>query len=183
MASPTRTGPELGTEVAEHPQGGFPAFRTETFAGQILWLAISFGLLYYVMSKVALPRVRHILEDRRVRIAADLEQAAEFRSHADEAGKAYELSLAEARAKAQAIAQETRAALATEADIRRKALEADLAGKIAASEATIRERTESAMSNVRDVAAEAAAAIVERLTGHMPDRLKVEAALDRGARS
>ena len=182
MASPQSQGHELGTEIAEHPKGGFPAFRTETFAGQILWLAITFGLLYYLMAKVALPRVHNVLEDRRRRIAADLDQAAAMRARAEEAGKAYEQSLGEARTKAQAIAQETRAALTTEAEIRRKALEADLAAKLAESETTIRSRTDSAMANVREVATDAAAAIVERLTGRSPDRAALESAYDRAGR-
>ncbi len=169
----------MGTEVAEHPTGGFPAFRTETFAGQILWLAITFGLLYYLMSKVALPRVRVVLDDRRQRIAADLDQAATMRTRAQEAGTAYEQSLAEARGKAQAIAQDTRTALSTEAEVRRKALEAELAAKLAEAEATIRGRTESAMANVREVATGAASAIVERLTGRTPDAVAIEAAYDR----
>jgi F-type H+-transporting ATPase subunit b len=181
MASPTSN--QAGTAVPTQPQGGFPAFRTETFGGQILWLAITFGLLYYLMSKIALPRVQTVLDDRRHRIGADLEQAAASRSRAEEAGQAYELSLAEARAKAQAIAQETRTALTTESEVRRKGIESELAAKLAESEATIRARTESAMSNVREVATDAAGAIVERLTGRAPDRGAIETAYDRAARS
>lgn len=56
----------------EHSVGTFPPFDGETYASQILWLAITFGLLYWIMSKVALPRLSGILEDRRDRIAGDL---------------------------------------------------------------------------------------------------------------
>jgi F-type H+-transporting ATPase subunit b len=181
MASPTSN--QAGTAVPSQPQGAFPAFRTETFGGQLLWLAITFGLLYYLMSKIALPRVQTVLDDRRHRIGADLEQAAASRSRAEEAGQAYEQSLAEARAKAQAIAQETRTALTTESEVRRKAVESELAAKLAESEATIRARTESAMANVREVATDAASAIVERLTGRAPDPAAIETAYDSATRS
>lgn len=157
----------------------FPPFETETFLAQLLWLAIAFGLLYYLMSKVALPRVAGVLSQRSERIGRDLQDAQRLRTEAEAAGAAYESALAEAREKAKGIAQSTREALATETEVRRKALEAELGGKLAAAEATIRSRTEGAMSSVRDIAADAATAIVERLTGRPPDPTRIQAALNR----
>ncbi|HEX8666006.1 MAG TPA: F0F1 ATP synthase subunit B [Beijerinckiaceae bacterium] len=168
------TGAEGG-----HASGAFPPFARETFASQLLWFAIAFGLLYWLMAKVALPRVGEILEARTDRIAGDLADAERLRAEAEAAGEAYEKSLAEARAKSKAIAQETRDALLAESDARRKAIEADLAQKIADAEATISERTGAAMASVRSIAADAATAIVARLTGQAPERAEVERALDR----
>ncbi|HEY8580860.1 MAG TPA: F0F1 ATP synthase subunit B', partial [Beijerinckiaceae bacterium] len=79
----------------------FPPFDTATFAGQLFWLAIIFGGLYYVMSRVALPRVAAILENRQSRIAGDLEAASAAQKSADEAGAASEKTLADAKANAQ----------------------------------------------------------------------------------
>lgn len=166
-----------GAAAAHGP--AFPPFETGTFLSQLIWLAIAFGLLYWLMSKVALPRVASVLHARAERIAGDLREAQALRKQSEEAGSAYERSLAEAADKAKGIAQETREALATEAEIRRKALEAELAEKLAAAEATIRTRTDAAMANVRDIAADAAGAIVERLTGRPADGAKLRAALDR----
>ncbi|NNM73003.1 F0F1 ATP synthase subunit B' [Enterovirga aerilata] len=179
-----QTGTTAGTvHEAAHGSGEFPPFNTATYPGQLVWLALTFGFLYFMMARIIVPRLSGIIGDRRRRIATDLEQAAEMRSRAEEAGRAYEQALAEARAKAQAIAQETRTALATESEVRRKALEADLAQKLAQAEAVIQARTESAMANVREVATEAASAIVERLTGRAPDSAAIESAYDRVARS
>ena len=167
------------TEPAAEHGGGFPPFRTDTFASQLLWLAITFGLLYYLMSKIALPKVAGVLHDRAERIGRDLAEAQALRTQSEQAGAAYEASLAEARAKAKGIAQTTRDTLAAESEARRKTLEAELSEKLAASDATIRSRTEEAMLSVRGIAAEAAAAIVERLTGQAPAAPALQAALDR----
>lgn len=180
MAQPAQTY----TETAAPGQPGahaasFPPFASDTFASQLIWFAITFGLLYWLMSKVALPRVAGILEDRSNRIAADLAEAETLKAESDAAGQAYEASLAQARANAKAIAQETRDRLTAESDERRKVLEAELAAKLAESEAFIREQTALAMGNVRGIAADAAAAIVERLTGQAPERAVIETALDR----
>lgn len=178
--APART-PVMGSQVAEQAphQPGFPPFQAGTFAGQIIWFAIAFGLLYYVMSKLTLPKVAGILKDRQERIRRDLDEAQGLRDKSHAAEAAYEQSLADARAGSKAIAQETRERLAAETDSRRKALEDELAGRLAAAEATIRSRTDDAMSNVRSIASDAASAIVERLTGRAPDRSAVEAALER----
>jgi F-type H+-transporting ATPase subunit b len=177
LAQPTHA--TTGAAPAAHAKGAFPPFASETFASQLLWFAIAFGLLYWLMAKVALPRIGAILEDRTNRIADDLAEAERLRAESEAAGAAYEKSLAEARAKSKAIAQETRDALAAESDVKRKALEAELNTRIAASEGTISSRTAAAMTSVRGIAAEAATAIVARLTGEAPERAAVEAALDR----
>lgn len=164
------------TEQAPHG-AAFPPFESHTFLGQLIWLALAFGLLYYLMSKVALPRIEGILHDRANRLAADLDEAHRMKAEADAAGEAYERSLREAQAKAQGIAQEARNWLAAESDRARKAQEAALNEKLVASEETIRASTAAAMSNVGQIATEAASAIVERLTGKTPDRASLERAL------
>jgi F-type H+-transporting ATPase subunit b len=165
------------TPAAEHG-GGFPPFESHTFASQLIWLALAFGLLYYLMDKIALPRIQAILHDRAVRLSSDLDEAQRLKAEADAAGAAYEKSLSDAQAKAQAIALETRTALTQEAETKRKALEAELNARIAASEATLRTRTAEAMGNVRGIAGETASAIVERLTGRSPDEAALTKALD-----
>lgn len=161
------------------PGGAFPPFQSHTFGGQLLWFAITFGLLYYLMAKVALPRVGAILHERQARLAADLAAAQTMKTESDQAAAAHEKALAEARNNAKAIAQQTRDTLAAEADARRKQIEAELAERLAGSEATLRTRTAEAMGNVREIAGDTAQAIVERLTARVPDRAAIDAALDR----
>ena len=108
------TNTSSGTQVPS--KGGFPAFRVETYGSQLLWLAIAFGLLYYLMSRHIAPRIGGILEDRASRIASDLAAAQMMKAEADAATASYEKSLAEARANAQAIAAETKAKITAEAD-------------------------------------------------------------------
>lgn len=174
----TATLATTGATAPAH-KAAFPPFQADTFAGQLLWFAISFGLLYWLMSKVALPKIGAVLHDRSQRIAADLAEADGMRSRAEEAAAAYEAALAQARDKAKGIAQEMRDKLTAESDAQRKSLEAELATKLAEAEATIGARTKEAMSSVRGIAADAAGSIVERLTGRAPDQAAIEAALDR----
>ena len=154
-----------------------PQLNSAVFLPQLFWLAVIFGLLYFVMSRVALPEIAAVLEERRKRIAGDLDRAADLKAKADEAVAAYEQRLAEARMRAEALARETRDRLNAEAEERRKALEAQLNERLAAAEARIEALKSQAMSNVRTIAAEAAGAIVEQLTGDRPAPAAVETAL------
>ena len=179
MAQPQQPQHSLTGAETSAPAGTFPPFESDTFTSQLLWFALTFGLLYWLMSKVALPKIAATLHDRSTRLASDLNEAQKLRTEAEAAGEAYEQSLASARAKATAIAQEARNATNAESDAQRKRLEAELAGRIASAEETIRGRTDEAMASVRGIAADTATAIVERLLGQAPDRATVESALDR----
>jgi F-type H+-transporting ATPase subunit b len=159
------------------PRGAFPPFQKDTFASQIIWLAITFGLLYLLMSRLALPRIGSILEQRQGRIDGDLAEAQRLKDRSDEALAVYHKALADARNRAQTMANEERQREAAEAEARRKELDATLRARIAAAEAAIGERKTAAMASVGSIAAEAAAAIVERLIGRAPPAQDVAAAV------
>ena len=166
------------TEVPSSGHVVFPPFDRETFASQLFWLAITFALLYLLMARFALPRVGSIIAARHSKIESDLAAAAQLKSNAEAAMEAYEKALAEARGRAQTIGGEARAKLNAEAEEARKKLEAELNAKLAEAEKTIGDTKAGAMRNVRGIAAEAAAAIVAKLTGSAPADRMVSDALD-----
>lgn len=157
----------------------FPPFNSETFASQILWFAIAFVLLYLLMSRVALPRVGRILEERSERIAADLAAAQKAKDDTDAAIAGYENKLAQARNNAHALAAQTRDKLMAEAEERRKTLEAQLADRLQEAEKTIVQTKNAAMANVKSIASEAASDIVERLIGTRPEAKAVSDAVEK----
>ena len=175
MAAPTHTA------STEHPaqggHGGFPPFQSQTFASQLVWLAIAFVLLYVLMAKLALPRVASIIESRQKRIEDDLADASRLKGESDAAVAAYEKALADARNRAQVIANETRERQAAEAEARRKTLENELNNKLTEAEKTIAATKQAAMGNVRGIAEDATRAIVERLIGQAPNEKAVVAAV------
>ena len=165
MAEPKHN---TGTEVPGEHKGAFPPFQSQTFASQLVWLAIAFVLLYVLMWKLALPRVARIIDNRQKRIDDDIADAGKLKTQSDEAVAAYEKALADARARAQTIANETRDKQAAAAESRRKTLEGELNAKLADAEKTIAATKTSAMLNVRSIAEDATRAIVERLIGEAP---------------
>jgi F-type H+-transporting ATPase subunit b len=170
-------GTTAHTEADAHGRA-FPPFQKETFASQLVSLLIAFVALYMIVSRIALPRVGSVLDARQNAIEGDLAEAQKLKDASDEALKAYERELAAARARAQAIGNETREKLNAASEAERKRLEQRLTLKIAEAEKTIASTRTRAMSNVRGIAADAAASIVQRLTGVAPDGKSVDSAVD-----
>lgn len=166
--------PSLNGEKAS-----FPPFDAASFAGQLFWLAITFGALYWLMSRIALPRVGAILADRAATVSRDLDQAATMQAKAEETAQAYEKALAEARKNAQGIAQGARDEGAKASDARRHSVEAELTAKLDKAEASIAATKATAMSNVRGLGSDVAAAIVTKLTGQAPSSAELSDAVDQ----
>lgn len=175
---------ELHTEtgVAENGEahGAFPPFDSSTFASQILWLAITFGLFYLFMSRVVTPRIGGILEQRRDRIATDLDEASRLKEEADNAIAAYEQELANARNKAGEIAQAARDKAKAAADEERTRVESDLAKRMSEAETNIAAIKARALEEVDAIAAETTAELVEHLLGGTVTKAQAGAAV-RGA--
>ena len=93
-----------GPAEVEHAATGLPQLNFETWPSQVFWLIVALLVLYYLMSRIALPRIASVLEERADAIAGDLDRAEELKRKAEEAERAYKQALADARSNAQAIA-------------------------------------------------------------------------------
>ncbi len=140
-----------------------PQLNFADFPPQLVWLAISFIVLYVAMAKVAVPRIAEVLESRQDRIARDLDEAKRLSEESDKAKAEYEAALEEARAKAHGMVTELKATLSKEQEASRVDLEAKLAAKSAEAEKSIAAAKDEALSNVRQIAGEAAKATVSKL--------------------
>ncbi|MGL4634884.1 MAG: F0F1 ATP synthase subunit B' [Beijerinckiaceae bacterium] len=146
----------------------FPPFDATTFPAQIFWFVLIFGALYWLMSKVALPRVEGILESRAAKIDGDLQAAALMQEKAKVAGEAYEKLLSDAKSNAQGIGQKAKDEAISAADKQRKVVEEENNRKVAESEASISKARDVAMGNVTSIAADAASEIIKRISGVAP---------------
>jgi F-type H+-transporting ATPase subunit b len=174
----TETGVAHGEEAGS---GVFPPFDQTTFASQLLWLAITFGLFYLLMSKVVIPRIGGILETRHDRIAQDLDEASRLKVEADAAIASYEQDLANARAKGNAIASTARDEAKAKADAERAKIEASLQDKIAGAETRIAEIKAKALAEVGSIAEETTAALVEQLLGAKATKAEIASAVKTAA--
>lgn len=156
------TSPEAGSHGAS---GVFPPFDASSFPSQIFWLALTFGVLYLVMSRAILPRIGGAIERRSDKITTDLEEAAHLSDQATSAQQALEIKLAEARAKARETAAKAKAESEAEVAAETARVEAEVETRLTAAAQRIATVKTEAMKNVEEAASTAASAIVNKLTG------------------
>jgi F-type H+-transporting ATPase subunit b len=170
-------GAEASAGAEAH--GAFPPFDPTTFASQLVWLAITFGILLLLMSRVAAPRIGGILEERSRKIAGDLAEAGRLKDATDAAIAAHERALAEARQNAHAIGQRSRDKVKAEIEAERKRIEGGLQKRLDAAEARIDEVKRSALTQVDTIARDATAAIIETLVEGGAGEAEIRGAVER----
>lgn len=139
--------------------------QIHTFIGQIFWLIITFGFLYLILWKAALPRVSSILLERQDRIDEDIQKAVEFKKEAEKAVAAYEKLVADAQSNAQAVIREANEKQAARAATRQEALTEKIKVDIANAEKRIDEARSEAINNIQSVSIEVAQSAASRLIG------------------
>lgn len=159
-----------------------PQLIVADFLPQLIWLAITFGALYFIISRLAIPKIGSAIEQRHGRIAADIAEASRLKEDTEKAIETYEAALAEARANAHAIVSENRAQMTAEINKEAAALDERLAKQLAEAEASIAKTRDAAMSQVTGIAQDTTEAIVTELLGKKPAKAAISSAVSSAAK-
>ncbi|MCE2509795.1 MAG: F0F1 ATP synthase subunit B' [Alphaproteobacteria bacterium] len=155
-----------------------PQMVIPDYAPQVVWLVITFVALYFAMAKFALPKIAHVLEERRKRIDANLERAGALKAEAEAAGRAYEETLAKARDAAHEALRQATQELSQEATKRTAAFDQSLGERTKAAETRIQEAREKAYGEIREIAIEVAEAATAKLIGGTVPKERIVQAID-----
>jgi F-type H+-transporting ATPase subunit b len=161
MATKTQ---ELSDAAAEAGPG-MPQLDFSTFSNQIFWLVVTLVVIYFILSRFALPRIGGALAERAGTITNDLAEAEDLKQRALEAEQAYEKALAEARAEAQQINIAMRAEIQAQLDIELAKADAEISARTAEAATTLAEIRDSSVNSVKDVAKATAKEIVAAMGG------------------
>lgn len=154
---------------------GMPQLDFATFGNQIFWLLVVLAVIYWVLSRIALPRIGGVITDRQGAITGDLMAAEEFKHKAREAEAAYDKALADARGEAQKIVAANKAEIQKELNAAIAHADSEIAARAAESEKRIGEIRASAVEDARSVARDVTAALVENFGGSADQKLVNEA--------
>ncbi|MCK0096645.1 F0F1 ATP synthase subunit B' [Yoonia sp. F2084L] len=144
---------------------GMPQLCADWMPNQIFWLLVTLIAIYFVMSRIALPRIGAVLAERSGTITNDIAAAEELKNKAAEAEAAYDQALLDARAEAQKIVAEAKAEIQAELDVELQKADAQIAAKTAESEAAIGEIRAGAVKSVTQVAKDTAKELVAAMGG------------------
>ncbi|WP_120502347.1 F0F1 ATP synthase subunit B' [Roseovarius sp. EL26] len=167
MANTTHTAEDLAHK-AEEAHGaaeavGMPQLDFGTFGNQIFWLAITLIVIFFILTRIALPRIAAILAERQGTITNDLAAAEDLKAQAQNAEEAYKQALADARAEAQNIVAATKAEIKTELDEATAKADAEISAKAAEGEKAIAEIRAGAVESINVVAKDTAKALAASL--------------------
>jgi F-type H+-transporting ATPase subunit b len=142
-----------------------PQLQPEDFAPQLIWLAITFALLYFALSRLALPRIGRVLQQRKSRIEGDVEKAREAQHESEKAMERYEAEIAAAKAKGQAALRAAREKLEAELGQKRGVLDRQIAEKSAETEKRVHSLLERASADMEAMTAGVVNDIVKEFAG------------------
>ena len=156
---------DVGQAAVETAKAGMPQVDFSTFSNQIFWLVVTLVVIYFILSRIALPRIGEALADRAGTISNDLAEAEELKQRALEAEKAYEKALADARAEAQSINVAMRAEIQAQLDVELAKADAQISARTAEAAVALAKIRSTAMVSVKDVAKATAKEIVAVMGG------------------
>jgi F-type H+-transporting ATPase subunit b len=167
----------LGEATLEHAESGMPQLNPDIFPNLIFWLVVALLALYFILTRIALPRIGTVMTERNDAISNDIEQAALLKRRAEEAEASYNAALAKARDEAHKIAADAKAAIDKELAALMAKADAEIGVKSQESEKRIAEIRDSAARSVEEVARSTAAEIVNALMPGAADPDAVHAAI------
>ncbi|MEM6811873.1 MAG: hypothetical protein AAF549_05335 [Pseudomonadota bacterium] len=166
-----------GTEKAS--KGGLPQFDPTWFVSQFFWLVIAFGLLYFIFSKISLPEISSVIENRKNQINADLEAAEKLTAEAEDVHQAYENNLAQSNANASEELAKAEAKIKAKFDKKQEEFRLKSEEEIQVAETRILASKDQVMNDMSQVVAEVAATAVEKITGTQTDTAKIQSIVER----
>ncbi|HSF91512.1 MAG TPA: F0F1 ATP synthase subunit B' [Paracoccaceae bacterium] len=169
------------TEAAAHGAEqavGMPQLDFATFPNQIFWLVVTLVALYFIIARLAVPRISSVLEDRHSTIQNDLDRAAQLKQDAVEAEVAYKAALAEARSEAMRIAGEAKAAVQAQLDVAIAKADAEISAKSTESESRIRDIRDSALQSISEVANATTGEIIAAILPGTGDEASIKSAIE-----
>ena len=154
-----------GAAAGGHEAGGaFPPFDATLFASQLFWFAVTFGALYFILSRIVLPQIASVQANRAGAIKGDLDEAAQKSAAAEQARVDMERAVAKARAEARAMIDAARADVTAKLATEQEAAEQRLTAKIAAEEAKVDAARQKALTEVPGIAEALARDIADKLS-------------------
>ena len=149
---------------------GMPQLCGEWMSNQIFWLLITLMIIFFVLSRIALPRIATILTERQGTITNDIAAAEDLKAKAAAAEETYQQALIDARAEAARIVEATKAEIKADLDAAMATADAEITEKAKASEAVIADIRSSAMASVEEVAKATAKELVAALGGKADEK-------------
>ena len=155
----------LFSYVESAESGGMPQLNPEFWFSQILWLIISFGIMFILLSKFVLPKISENLEIRKAQILENIEVAEKQREESDKKLKEYEKLILESKIEAKNYFNKVREKILKDVDKKKENLEKQINEEISKAEKEILDLKDKSPEKIRKIAADTSSDLIKQLIG------------------
>ena len=162
--------------------GGMPQLNPEFWVSQIVWLVLTFGILYIVLSKLILPKISNNLESRKSQILENIETAETQREESEKKLKEFEKIILESKLEAKNYFNEARQKILEDINNKRVALEKDIDKEISAAEQEVNNLKITSSEKIKKIAIETSSELIKQLIGEEANNSNISAIVEEQSR-
>ena len=172
----------LVTSAQSGESGGMPQLNPEFWVSQIVWLVLTFGILYIVLSKLILPKISDNLESRKSQILENIETAETQREESEKKLKEFEKIILESKLEAKNYFNEARQKILEDINNKRVALEKDIDNEISATELEVNNLKITSSEKIKKIAIETSSELIKQLIGEEANNSSISAIVEEQSR-
>ena len=172
----------LVTSAQSGESGGMPQLNPEFWVSQIVWLVLTFGILYIVLSKLILPKISDNLESRKSQILENIETAETQREESEKKLKEFEKIVLESKIEAKNYFNQARQKILEDISNKRVALEKDIDNEISAVEQEVNNLKITSSEKIKKIAIETSSELIKQLIGEEANNSSISAIVEEQSR-
>lgn len=155
--------------------GGMPQLNPEFWISQIFWLIISFGILFIVLSKFILPKIRNNIEFRKSEILDNIETAEKQKTEAENTLKNYDELIRKSKNEAKNYFNDARKKIIEDIEKKKQALDKEINIEIKKAESEVAELVNKAPEKIQKIAIETSSDLIRQLIGEEVNNSSISA--------
>ena len=163
-------------------EAGMPQLDPTYWASQAFWLILIFTLLYLVLAKIFIPKIKESIDDRENKIKDDLDEAQKLKSTAEEKLNEYEATIENAKKEVQKIIFESKNKLNLEIQKKKKKFEKEIALEVKSAEKEIENLKKESLTNISTIAEEISSKLIEMVSGDPLNQSSIKAAVSESSK-
>ena len=168
----------LITYAQSGESGGMPQLNPEFWISQIVWLVLTFGFLYIVLSKLILPKISDNLESRKSQILENIELAETQREESEKKLKEFEKIILESKLEAKNYFNEARQKILDDINNKRNELDKEIDNEVNAAEQEIINLKNASSEKIKNIAIETSSELIKQLIGEEANNSSISAIVE-----
>ena len=146
-------------------EDGMPQLNPEFWAAQIFWLVLIFSILYIAISKVFLPKIINVIENRKLKIVSDIDEAQKLKESAENKLKEYNQVIENSKKEAQKLMRDSKKQLDIDLEKKKQKFTQEIEKELLEAEQEIKALKKSSLLNINKIATEITNELLKKIMG------------------